>query len=94
MDGEIADREPPLYAPIDSAGQAHGKDMKSYLIMMGVRLLEMRWRKDAGLQYLHCYDAASHYLRMLIDAVFGKSTFRNEIISKRVSNHNDVCGLA
>ena len=35
--GEIAEREPPLYAVIDAAGQAHGRGMKSYLIMMGVR---------------------------------------------------------
>lgn len=89
--GEIAEREPPLYAVIDTAGQAHGKSMKSYLMMMGVRLLEMRrLLKDTGSLYLHCDDAASHYLKMLMDAVFGKGMFRNEIIWKRVSNHNDA----
>ena len=40
--GEIADREPALYAIIDAAGFAHGKSMKAYLIMMAVRLLEMK----------------------------------------------------
>jgi len=60
--GEIAEREPPLYAVIDAAGQAHGKGMKSYLIMMGVRLLEMRRvLKDTGSIYLHCDCTASHY---------------------------------
>ena len=89
--GEIAEREPPLYAVIDAAGQAHGRGMKSYLIMMGVRLLEMRRvLKDTGSLYLHCDDAASHYLKMLMDAVFGKDMFRNEIVWKRISNHNDA----
>ena len=40
--GEIADRDPTLYAIVDAAGLSHGKGMKSYLIMMAVRLLEMR----------------------------------------------------
>ncbi len=40
--GEVVDKEPALYAIIDAAGLSHGKSMKSYLIMMAVRLLEMR----------------------------------------------------
>ena len=40
--GEIADREPALYAVIAAAGSAHGKSMKSYAVMMAVRLLEMK----------------------------------------------------
>ena len=40
--GEIAERQPALYVIIDAAGLAHGKGMKAYLIMMAVRLLEMR----------------------------------------------------
>ena len=79
--GEIAEREPPLYAVIDAAGQAHGKGMKSYLIMMAVRLLEMRrLLKDTGSIYLHCDPTASHYLKMTMDAVFGVAAFRNEIV--------------
>ena len=81
--GEIAEREPPLYAVIDAAGQAHGTGMKSYLIMMAVRLLEMRrLLKDAGSIYLHCDPTASHYLKMLMDAVFGHVNFRNEVVWK------------
>lgn len=65
--------------------------MKSYLIMMAVRLLEMRrLLKSTGSLYLHCDDTASHYLKMLMDAVFGRGMFCNEIIWKRVSNHNDA----
>ena len=82
--GEIADREPTLYAIIDAAGLSHGKGMKSYLIMMAVRLLEMRrLLKDTGSIYLHCDPTASHYLKTLMDAIFGPRNFRNEIIWKR-----------
>ena len=82
--GEVADREPTIYAIIDAAGYAHGKGMKSYLIMMAVRLMEMkRLLKDTGSIYLHCDATASHYLKMLMDAIFGKDNFRNEIIWKR-----------
>ncbi len=55
--------------------------MKSYLIMMAVRLLEMkRLLKDTGSIYLHCDPTASHYLKMLMDVVFGQNNFRNEIV--------------
>ena len=51
--GEIADRQPALYSIIDAADLAHGKGMKSYLIMMAVRLLEMhRLLKPTGSLYL------------------------------------------
>ena len=88
--GEIADREPTLYAIIDAAGMSHGKGMKSYLIMMAVRLLEMqRLLKSTGSIYLHCDPTASHYLKTLMDAVFGQGNFRNEIVWKRTSSHSD-----
>ena len=84
--GEIADKEPALYAIIDAAGIAHGKGMKSYLIMMGVRLLEMRRLvKDTGSIYLHCDPTASHYLKMEMDAIFKARYYRNEIVWKRAS---------
>ena len=55
--------------------------MKSYLIMMVVRLLEMRHLlKDTGSLYLHCDSTAAHYLKLLLDGVFGPNLFRNEII--------------
>ncbi len=78
--GEIADREPALYQAIHAAELTHGKGMKSYLIMMAVRLLEMkRVLKKTGSIYLHCDPTASHYLKMLMDTVFGRENFRNEI---------------
>ena len=78
---QIAEPRPSLYGVIDAAGYAHGDGMKSYLIMMAVRLIEMeRILKDTGSIYLHCDPTASHYLRMLMDAIFGTQNFRNEII--------------
>lgn len=79
--GEIAERQPALYAIVDAAGLSHSKSMKSYLIMMAVRLLEMkRIIKPYGSIYLHCDPTASHYLKQLMDAVFGKENFLNEVI--------------
>ena len=70
--GEIADKDPTLYAIIDTAGLSHGKSMKSYLIMMAVRLLEMqRILKPTGSLYLHCDSTAGHYLKTMADGIFG-----------------------
>ena len=88
--GEIADRDQTLYAIVDAARLSHGKGMKSYLIMMAVRLIEMRrLLKEAGSLYLHCDSTASHYLKMLMDAVFGARKFWASIAWKRTSAHND-----
>lgn len=66
-------------------------DMMAYLAMMAARLLELhRVLKPTGSLYLHCDPTASHYLKILLDAVFGKENFRNEIIWKRTSAHNDA----
>ena len=82
--GEIADREPKVYAAIDNAGVVHGTSMKSYLVMMAVRLLELRRvLKATGSLYVHCDETADSYLRMLLDAVFGKTAFGNEIVWRR-----------
>ena len=79
--GEIAEREPKVYAAINTAGIVHGKGMKSYLIMMAVRLLELRRvLKPMGSLYLHCDPTADAYLRILLDAVFGPKAFKNQII--------------
>ena len=60
--------------------------MKSYLIMMAVRMLEMkRVLKPTGSIYLHCDPTASHYLKVIMDSVFGRSNFRNDISWKRIN---------
>jgi site-specific DNA-methyltransferase (adenine-specific) len=59
-------------------------DMMAYLAMMSVRLIELhRVLKATGSLYLHCDPTASHYLKILLDAVFGQLGYRNEIIWKR-----------
>lgn len=63
-------------------------DMMAYLVMMAVRFLEMhRVLKPTGSLYLHCDPTASHYLKIILDAVFGPERFLNEIIWKRSSAH-------
>ncbi|MCY4042883.1 MAG: DNA methyltransferase, partial [Candidatus Dadabacteria bacterium] len=66
---------------IETAGQVYDKGMKSYLIMMAIRLIEMRRiLKPTGSIYLHCDPTASHYLKLLMDTVFNKENFRNEVV--------------
>ena len=82
--GIIADRQPGMYKVVEAAGVAHSKGMQSYLCMMGIRLLEMRRvLKTTGSIYVHCDPTASHYLKLLMDAVFGREAFRNEIVWRR-----------
>jgi DNA modification methylase len=65
--------------------------MLAYLAMMAPRLLELRRvLKETGSIYLHCDPTASHYLKILMDAVFGPQFFRNEISWRRSSAHSDV----
>ena len=95
--GQLAEREPELYHAISAAEFSHGKAMKAYLIMMSIRMLEMhRILKPTGTLYLHCDDNASHYLKMMMDGIFGKDNFRNEIIWQRAvtSKGNLKKGLA
>lgn len=66
-------------------------DMMAYLTHMAVRLVELhRVLKPTGSIYLHCDPTASHYLKVLMDAVFGAKQYRSEIIWKRSSSHNDT----
>jgi site-specific DNA-methyltransferase (adenine-specific) len=65
--------------------------MMAYLTMMAARLVEMRRvLKDTGSIYLHCDPTASHYLKLVMDAVFGGENFRNEIIWKRTFAHGSA----
>jgi site-specific DNA-methyltransferase (adenine-specific) len=64
-------------------------DMMAYLAMMAARLLELhRVLKPTGSLYLHCDPTASHYLKILLDAVFGAKCYKNEIIWRRTNAHN------
>ena len=77
----LADQFPVLARYIANSGEIHGKPMKAYLTYMSQRMIEMhRILKETGSLYLHCDPTASHYLRLLLDSIFGKQGFRNEII--------------
>lgn len=66
-------------------------DMMAYLSMMAIRLIELhRVLKPTGSLYLHCDPTASHYLKLLLDGVFGADKFRTEISWRRQSAHNDA----
>lgn len=76
-------------------------DMMAYLVMMAIRLIELhKVLKPTGSLYLHCDPTASHYLKLILDAVFGYENFRNEVIwlksrvdkaqSKHFSKAHDV----
>jgi site-specific DNA-methyltransferase (adenine-specific) len=66
-------------------------DMMAYLAMMAVRLIELhRVLKPTGSIFLHCDPVASHYLKILLDAVFGPELFRTEIIWKRTSAYGNA----
>ncbi|MDE0067699.1 MAG: DNA methyltransferase [Acidimicrobiaceae bacterium] len=71
-------REPSLYRVLLSAMRDSDK---SYLAYMAVRLLEMRrLLKETGSIYLHCDPTMSHYLKLVMDAIFGRDAFRREIV--------------
>ncbi len=77
-----------LKAMLDAVGH---NDVTAYLCMMAVRLVELhRVLKPTGSIYLHCDPTASHYLKILMDSIFGPQNFRNEITWQRTNVHNDA----
>ena len=65
-------------------------NLMAYLVMMALRLVELhRVLKPTGSFYLHCDPTASHYLKIILDQIFGVENFQNEITWKRTSSHND-----
>ena len=69
-------------------------DMMAYLSMMAPRIAELhRVLKPTGSIYLHCDPTASHYLKLLMDSIFGHTNYRNEIIWRRTTSHSDAKGL-
>lgn len=70
-------------------------DMMAYLVMMANRVLELhRVLKSTGCLYLHCDPTASHYLKIVLDAVFGAENFRNEIVWKRKAGRGETNNTA
>lgn len=88
---QLQDDHPAVWAVIDWSRLSYGDDMGAYLCFMAVRLLAMhRVLKPTGSIYLHCDPTASHYLKAVMDAVFGWRNFRNEIVWRRKGAHNSA----
>ncbi len=78
---EIKDDHHALYHAIDGAKHCQGEDTAAFLCFLSVRLIEMhRILKPTGSIYLHCDQTAGHYIKMCMDAIWGKKNFRNEIV--------------
>ena len=78
---QITDDWPKLMNVINGSRESYGVDMGAFLCFMAVRLIEMhRVLRNDGSIYLHCDPTASHYLKELMDAIFGRKNFKNEII--------------
>ena len=83
--GEVANALKAFYTLLSTS------NMMAYLAMMAPRLVELRRvLKPTGSIYLHCDPTASHYLKLLMDAVFDPSNFRNEIVWRRTGSHAKV----
>jgi DNA modification methylase len=85
----------PIAAVVEMMDALHdllrNSSMMAYLAMMAPRLVELhRVLKPTGSLYLHCDPTADHYLRMLLDGIFGQIQYRNEIIWKRTSAHSSA----
>ena len=84
--GQIAAEHEELYQIIQASETVYDKSMKIYLTAMAVRLFEMqRILKTTGSIYLHCDPTASHYLKLILDDLFGNNNFRNEVVWQRAS---------
>jgi site-specific DNA-methyltransferase (adenine-specific) len=88
MDG-LVPRNRSLYNLLACLTETSGRNsLGAYLVMMAVRLTEMkRVLKDTGSIYLHCDPTASHYLKVVMDRIFGEDRFLNDIVWKRTSAH-------
>ncbi len=81
---KLIEKYPFLVRFIQSIEGIGGKDMLAYCVYMTQRIIEMhRILKETGSFYLHCDPTASHYLKLILDEIFGKNNFRNEIIWHR-----------
>ena len=70
-------------------GSSQDKKLLNYLMYMTVRLVRMKGvLKPTGSIFFHCDPTASHYLKVIMDGIFGRENFRNEIVWKRTSSHN------
>jgi len=81
-----------LGALLEALVGAMGRNqMTAYLVMMAIRLVELhRVLKPTGSLYLHCDTTASHYLKLLLDMIFGAGNYRSEIVWRRTTAHGNA----
>ena len=83
---DISTKHPKLWGSIMAAYHGHSEGMGAFCCFLGVRLLEMhRLLKPTGGIYLHCDDTASHWIRTMMDSIFGARNFLNEITWQRTN---------
>ncbi|MDI9408804.1 MAG: DNA methyltransferase [Candidatus Pacebacteria bacterium] len=84
--GLIADQQPAIYAVLNGVREAGNRSDFAYLAYMAIRLIEVkRVMKPTASLFLHCDDTMSDYLKILLDVIFGRANFRNQIIWKRIT---------
>ena len=83
---QIKDDWPDVWLAVETAKGCHSMGMAAFMVFMAVRLAEMRRiLTDNGSLYLHCDSTASHYLKMLLDTIFGADNCRGEITWRRTN---------
>jgi site-specific DNA-methyltransferase (adenine-specific) len=87
--------KPSLVKFIQSIGDTHSKAMMAYITYMTQRVIQMyRILKDTGSIYLHCDPTASHYLKIMLDEIFGRKNFKNEIVWERTTDTGSSKAIA
>ena len=88
---EIRDDNEALFHAIEAVKRSHSEGMAAFICFLSVRLLEMRRiLKPTGSIYIHCDDTANAYIRMSMDAIFGRKNKQNELVWRRYGSHNDA----
>ncbi len=92
---KLVENYPSLVKFIQSIEEIHSKAMMAYVLYMAQRIIEMhRILKETGSIYLHCDPTASHYLKIVLDEVFGRDNFRNEITWERTTDTGSSKAIA
>ncbi len=80
-----------LIGELENPGGIGRNDVTAYVVMMTARLIELhRVLKSTGSLFLHCDPTMSHYVKLVMDQIFGPINFRNEIVWKRSTAHSDI----
>ena len=86
----IQEQYPKLYLYLFNVKDFAKASDYAYLVYMAVRVLECyRVLKSTGSLFYHCDDTMQHYIKLMVDIIFGRSNFRNEIKWRRSASHND-----